>query len=351
MKMKELKTDDITMCVACNGPLVNPEDGAIVFYRVRIAAAVPNMKALQDRAGLQMLWHNAPGSAALAEVFAPTQAVAQEMTDYPSNEEELNKVITSMMIEGRPFNVFDNIDRAIQSATLASTVTGRTSKRRRLGRSEVLNFPNHAVWTLNGNNLVYRGDCARRSVWCRLDAKRARPWKGRTFKHQNLQSYVEEHRASILGAVFTMGRSWLHAGRPKPERHLSSFEGWSHTVGGVLRHAGVTGFLENLDELYESIDEEASEWEIFLTAIGNAWSDRAFTIAELARLITDRSVVDLLPGKLGDEYREQGFTRKLGLVMRSKRDTRFGDDGLHIVRIDSQGSHKGVARWQIKRDR
>jgi hypothetical protein len=45
---------------------------------------------------------------------------------------------------------------------------------------------------------------------------------------------------------------------------MGGFDRWERVVGGILAHAGVSGFLGNLDQLYEEADEEDSSWETFL---------------------------------------------------------------------------------------
>ncbi len=71
-----LTPNQITPCVRCKGPLVSPDKGVIHFYRVTIETYVPDRLALMERAGLQMIWGNAPGSAKLAEVFSTQPHVA-----------------------------------------------------------------------------------------------------------------------------------------------------------------------------------------------------------------------------------------------------------------------------------
>ena len=218
---------------------------------------------------------------------------------------------------------------------------------------------------LNGNNLTLRGDIARRSIWSRLDAKRGRPWQGRTFRHPHLLEYVKQHRTEILRAVYLLGKGWLQAGRPKPtkDKLVGGFEAWLHTVGGILEHAGVPGFLDNLDVLYEQVDEEAAEWETFLEAVMKEFPDKdcsgfksaEFTVYELATDIMDSrnrnlrdSIASLLPGTLADELHNAGFRKRLGWALRGKRDTRFGTGGLHVVRLPGA---RRVARWQVLKER
>src|SRR5262249_23889588 len=129
-------------------------------------------------------------------------------------------------------------------------------------------IPNRVTLYMTGNNLKLRGDIARRTYWVRLDAKQARPWRRRNFKHGDLVGFVRENRGALLGAVLTLARAWVVAGRPLTTGGLiGGFDQWERTIGGILANAGVEGFLGNLDQLYATADEEDSDWENFLTVL------------------------------------------------------------------------------------
>jgi len=49
---------------------------------------------------------------------------------------------------------------------------------------------------------------------------------------------------------------------------LGSVVTWSRVIGGILTHAGIDGFLTNLDELYEEADIENVVWREFVMAGG-----------------------------------------------------------------------------------
>ena len=53
-------------------------------------------------------------------------------------------------------------------------------------------------------------------------------------------------------------RAWLAAGRPPGKRILGSFESWAAVVGGILEHAGVPGFLQDTEQLYEAADVDGA---------------------------------------------------------------------------------------------
>jgi len=62
---------------------------------------------------------------------------------------------------------------------------------------------------------------------------------------------------------------WLAAGQPPPGGdvpQLGGFEEWRRVVGGVLRIAEVPGFLANLSDLWDQLDEDSPAWSEFLAS-------------------------------------------------------------------------------------
>ena len=77
-------------------------------------------------------------------------------------------------------------------------------------------------------------------------------------------------------------RAWLAAGRPLSRERLGSFEHWAAVIGGVLKVAGVEGFLGNLDELYANADVKGEAWREFTLAW---WDEHGATGTHVSELI------------------------------------------------------------------
>ena len=105
--------------------------------------------------------------------------------------------LTSCLLRGTTVNVIDNIEQPLQSAALAAVVTSDRWTDRILGRSEMVTLRNHTMWLVTGNNIRLRGDLPRRCYWTRLDAKMSRPYERADFRHEDLKSWVREHRGEI----------------------------------------------------------------------------------------------------------------------------------------------------------
>ena len=116
----------------------------------------------------------------------------------------------------------------------------------------------------------------------------ARPWTRASadFQQPNLLEWTRLHRADLLAAIFTLARAWIIAGRPGPEQgtpELGSYEAWRNVIGGILSTAGISGFLGNMAEFYDTADEDTPQWSAFLEAWLEAYQDQAVTTGKVTK--------------------------------------------------------------------
>jgi hypothetical protein len=143
---------------------------------------------------------------------------------------------------------------------------------------------------------------------------------------------------------------------------MGSFEDWSKTVGGILAHAGVTGFLTNLSELWDQADESAGQWEAFLACWHREFKDGSITVADLCNRIDSEdsegnSLRELLPDDLAEDAGDKvlndggspkppkgGFRNKLGRALERRVDAVFGG-----YRLARKGRHSNTkaALWAV----
>ena len=263
-----------------------------------------------------------------------TGSMAEGRT-VPENEDEVRKMITAELIAGRPIILLDNLSerRKLDSAALASVVTLPRWTDRLLGESKMLNLRNNALWLMTGNNPRLSAEMTRRCIRLRIDPRIDMPWLRAGFKHPLIIEWARENRSALVHAALTLIQAWIAGGKPLHGTRLGSFESWSEVMGGVLKIAGIPGFLGNLNELYEAADTDGQMWREFTGAWWEAYRELPKKVSELNQFCEER---DLMGDVRGDGLPRSQQTR-LGKALGAKRDRVF--NGLTVKRI-SQGERK-----------
>jgi hypothetical protein len=186
------------------------------------------------------------------------------------------------------------------------------------------------------------------------------------FRHSDLLAWVRQHRGEILAAVFTLGRAWITAGRPGPidgTPVLGGFEGWRHSIGGLLRVTGVQGFLANLAQLYDVADDDTPAWAAFLASWRACYGDRAVAVAELLEDVRERpgdrgrlpskrpELRTALPAELAEAIDKPSATKRVGHALKRKAETRYvvDDDGMTLRLVREPDLHANAMRWRVLR--
>jgi hypothetical protein len=254
---------------------------------------------------------NAPatGKTLLASIISEVvEGRELSRTPYPTDNEEMAKVITAVALNGDKMILFDNIDSVVAfgCASLDAALTGTSWAGRILGSSEVIRLPLYTVWCASGNNVALRGDVHRRLVPIKLECLDERPEELTGFRHPDLIGHVRAHRAALVVAALTILRGYFAAGCPAASLPpFGSFEGWSRVVRGAVHWA--TGRDPAATRAVLPADESRST----LAAILDGWAElpnghRGETVAEALRLVkaepeTYRALYDAFMGWAKDD--------------------------------------------------
>jgi len=302
------------------------------------------------------------GATLLSEVIAKvaTGRSAALMT-APEDDAAWRKAITASLSQGRNLAIVDNVETKLNAPSLAAVLTANTWTDRILGRSENITLPHTMFWISTGNNLQLGGDLPRRCFWIRLDAQSARPWQRTNYRHPDLMPWVGCERGRVLGAILTISRAWILAGRPKPSAavpRVGGFEGWRDIIGGILEYCQIPGFLQNTEEMYSQADVDGPQWEAFFEKWFSIWGVRSVTVAEIQAQIqkegdslnvaygSDR-LVDHLPDALADALSgKKSFARILGKSL-SKMNGRKFLNGLTLRK--GKDSHTKTSAWMVSK--
>ena len=174
------------------------------------------------------------GKTLLAEVVSIiATGRAGALSSAPKDIDEWRKQLTSVLRNGAPVVVIDNVMQRLSSGELCKVLTESFHADRILGQSEMLMLPVRCSWIATGNNIQLGGDMPRRCYWVRMDAKCSRPFNRTGFRHADLKGWTLEKRGELLCSLLTLARAWFAAGCPAPAiKPLGSFESWTVVMGG-----------------------------------------------------------------------------------------------------------------------
>jgi hypothetical protein len=292
------------------------------------------------------------GASLLTEIVA-TIATGRpaNMMGVPETEDEWRKSITSCLLDGSSLIVIDNVVGTLRSSTLTRALTSRSWRDRFLGKSEMLDLPQRAVWMATGNNVSIGGDLARRSYWIRMDAAMARPWLRDEFKHKDILGWVKENQADLLSTLITMAQAWFLAGKPQTSiSTIGGFKDWAQIVGGVLAFSGVTGFLENAKDLYDNMDQDVQQWDLFLGELREIHADNSITTGTLRDELTSgeeiyKTFQEAMPEDIAKAI-EKGKKNSLSLanVLNAHRDQIY-PSGRKLC--GEKDSHRKQMVWKV----
>lgn len=268
--------------------------------------------------------------------------IESALRPFTDEQEELRKVLMSVLLAGDRTIVFDNVPNGakVKSPILCGFVTAASYSDRKLGVSESPRLPNRSSVVLTGNNISPAGDLARRSIVVRLDAN-SDTARGRTFRIPNLKEYVRRHRTELLRDALIVILGYIEAGLPMRGHSLESFERWSHVARDPLLWLGHadpvdTQQLETDDELGPLIEafEILSKWP---------HSSESFRAGQLASICGEFAGNTLRETLQAADCGDATDAKKVGYWLREHRDRVAGR-----WKLVKDGESHGTARWRLK---
>lgn len=330
----------------CNMPFTTDADRANALALV----LTPSVRGLVDLVPLAVIdgLQAGVGKNLLADCISIH--ATGDVTDplpYSSDNEELRKLITSAFRRGLDYMAFDEA-HVLEGAALARSLTALNYSDRVLGVSVMASFPNRVTWLSMGNQVQVKGDVARRVYPIALRPAMANPEQRAVgdFRHANLRKWTRRHRKELLEAALTIIRAWFVAGKPESDRGAAfgSFEAWGAMVGGMVEHAGVPGFLENVRKWRSDSDFETAFWSQHLRWLESIFGEKWFTCSEVRRAILANPETSQAPPGLEDTS-PKDYVRALGMRYARVRDRIL--DGFKLVRSPTV-LHDNINKWRVE---
>jgi hypothetical protein len=233
---------------------------------------------------------------------------------------------------------------------MAALLTTYLWSDRLLGKNDNVQLPARSIWVATGNNLRVAGDMPRRCYTVRMDANSEKPWTRTGFRYADLEQHALSNRGRLLASAFTLIRSWFAAGKPQASvPAFGSFQEWTSTIGSVLAHVGIEGFLANIEDVRAVQDEDTLQWQAFFDAWWDFFADRVVTADDVAqRILFNENLSDEpLPDALlvNKDKGEGALKRSLGRNLSRLTGRIFDARKL----CDAGGdTHRKVRAWRLR---
>lgn len=161
------------------------------------------------------------------------------IVQFPKDEDERKKAITTYALEGDRIVTFDNVTGKLGGTSLCTALTLPTWTDRILGQSRQWTGPMNIVFYATSNNAQLGADMDRRATHIRIDPGCEDPEKRTGFRYPDLLATVRARQPVLTAAALTILRGFVAAGRPRLQYEpWGSYESWADLVIGALRYAG-----------------------------------------------------------------------------------------------------------------
>jgi hypothetical protein len=225
----------------------------------------------------------------------------------PEGEDEMRKLLTSALREGRRVVLLDNIKGKLSSAALEAFASASAWTDRLLGMNATFTAPNDVTIFATCNGATLSPDMRRRSLIIELHLTEERA-EDRIFKRPLDIPALLKMRGSILAACWALVRHWDASGRPAPTRSHSAFPSWAAIVGGIVEAAGYGCCLETPSNAAD-VDEDGRDMRALALAME---ADRKYSFQGISILCRDCGLFAGLTAEPVDHSRRIAFGCLLG---------------------------------------
>jgi hypothetical protein len=288
------------------------------------------------------------GKTLMAECIYELATGSEPVTHPPVDDEELRKLVFSMLIADKRGLIIDNITGLLDSVALANLLTTGKLAGRILGQSISVEAVNLLLILLTGNNMTVTQDMARRVLMARIDTGVADPYR-RKFGFCP-RRMVHRRRQSMVAAGLTVIRGYLTSNAPKPTTDSASFEDWDAVVRQPVKWLSESLYNgKQLGDPIKAVDKlifeavEVGDVGALLVQLSEQFGDEPFTCAEVIKATTEHPTGKALEATIlefSGGYETNSL--KVGKLFSSHRDRIV--DGLMIKHHSNKNK---TIRWCV----
>jgi putative DNA primase/helicase len=205
------------------------------------------------------------------------------------NEEEMEKRLGALIIEGVPIFSLDNCTIDLGGEMLCQITERRLVRPRILGKSHLPLCESRASVFATGNNIGFAADMTRRGLTANLDTGKERP-ELRQFE-SNPVATVLSNRGKYVAAILTIARAWRSAKVEEPPQ-IASYGKWSRAVRAPLIWLGMEDPVKAIDQAWEEDPVKGAARDLIEAWRAELVSGIAYTAGELVAAAVDNVTGD-----------------------------------------------------------
>jgi len=241
-------------------------------------------------------------------------------------EEEIGKVLLSLLLQKPGAVLFDNQVGMVDSASLAAVLTMPSYSARRLGGSDTVVADTNMLMLFSGNNMAIVGDMTRRVLLIRIDPECEVP-AARQFDFDPLAE-VKTNRVNMVAAALTLIR-WAvpqrRAGR------VGSFESWDVAVAQTVAALGLEEYADPATVLWATRDDDPRMEETAMLMVGlrGLFGSDWFTAADVTDAVSARAAGSEPVAAIFEHAMNKVTTLGVNRFLRFRKDSRV--HGLRLL--------------------
>ena len=249
----------------------------------------------------------------------------------------LDESISKVLIQGRPFVVFDNIRGKVDSQIMETAIRGVGKVNCRIPHMAPIEVNSKPfLWQLSTNGAELTRDLANRSIITRI-RKQPEDYRWHEYLEGDLLSHVISRQAIYLGAIFAVVRAWLDAGSPRTKECRHDFRDWVQVMDWIVQN------LFKMPPLLDGHREEQArtanprlQWlrDVAFATADSQMTGRELSASELCTIAEDAGIE--LPGNpYSKEEPHQRAGKILGLLYRENGGETISVDGFSVTRTET----------------
>jgi putative DNA primase/helicase len=256
----------------------------------------------------------------------------------PFDDKESEKRYDSILLNGDPVILIDNVENAIKSDRLCTIATQTQVTARILGQSKVVTVPSNSLWLLTGNNIQFRGDITRRVLKSRINQGVENP--DELYFDKDPVQYTSNHRDEIIQSIIIILKAFLNSDDKPAVKPMGSFEVWSNFIRRAVIWMGLADPCLS-KQIIQADDDEKNKISGLLEILYDVFQDKEFIVKDMIRT-TDEDLKSILEADF--QVKGEISSRKIGNFL-SKNNGRI-ENGLCLEKTGTDRTRATI--WRIR---